>query len=249
MTDVKPGDRVAYVNAGVGAYSEKRNVPADKLVPVPDSVSDEAAATLIFKALTAQYLLRKTHRVEPGDLIVVHAAAGGVGLIACQWAKRLGVNVIGTVGSEEKAELAKAHGCAHVINYKTENFVERVKEITDGKGVPVVYDSVGKTTFMDSLDCLQRRGTMVSFGNASGPVDPFSPGILSAKGSLYLTRPSMNDYAADVQEYQASARALFDVIKSGVKIPINQKYALKNIAQAHKDLEGRKTKGSSILIS
>ena len=245
----KKGDRVGYAYRPIGAYAEYRVFSADRLIKIHNEVSDEQAAAALLKGMTAEYLLLRTFPVQKGQTILFHAAAGGVGLIACQWAKRLGVNVIGTVGSEEKAELAKAHGCAHVINYKTENFVERVKEITDGKGVPVVYDSVGKTTFMDSLDCLQRRGTMVSFGNASGPVDPFSPGILSAKGSLYLTRPSMNDYAADVQEYQASARALFDVIKSGVKIPINQNYALKNIAQAHKDLEGRKTKGSSILIS
>jgi NADPH2:quinone reductase len=246
---LKAGDRVCYATRPLGAYVEYRTLPEDRLIKIPDDITDEQAAAALEKGMTAEYLLRRTFPVQKGQTILFHAAAGGVGLIACQWAKSLGVNVIGTVSSEEKAKLAKENGCAHVIIYSKENFVERVKEITDGKGVPVVFDSVGKDTFMGSLDCLQRRGMMVSFGNASGPVDPFPPAILSAKGSLYLTRPSMNDYTHELNEYQQSAKDLFDVMRSGaVKVPIRQRYALKNVAQAHRDLEGRKTTGSSILV-
>lgn len=246
---LKKGDRVAYATRPIGAYAEFRTMAEDRLVKIPDGVTDEHAAAVMLKGMTAEYLLRRTFTVQKGQTILFHAAAGGVGLIACQWAKSLGVTVIGTVSSEEKAKLAKENGCAHVIIYTKENFVNRVKEITDGKGVPVVYDSVGKTTFMDSLDCLQPRGTMVSFGNASGPVDPFPPGILSAKGSLYLTRPSMNNYTEEAHEYQKSASDLFAVMKSGaVKIDVRQKYALKDAAQAHRDLESRKTTGSSIFV-
>jgi NADPH:quinone reductase len=247
---LKKGDRVGYATRPIGAYVEYRIMAEDRLIKIPDGISDEQAAAALEKGMTAEYLLHRTFPVQKGQTILFHAAAGGVGLIACQWAKSLGVTVIGTVSSEEKAKLAKENGCEHVIIYTRENFTERVREITDGKGVPVVYDSVGKTTFLDSLDCLSPRGMMVSFGNASGPVDPFPPGILSQKGSLYLTRPSMNNYTEELHEYQQSAKDLFAVMKSGaVKIDVRQKYALKDAAQAHRDLESRKTTGSSIFIS
>jgi NADPH2:quinone reductase len=247
VTGLKKGDRVAYAG-GPGAYSELRVKPAGRVVKIPDGISDEIAAASMVKGMTAEYLLNRTYPVKKGETILFHAIAGGVGLIACQWAKALGAIVIGTAGSAEKMELAKQHGADHVINYKSEDFVARVKEITNGKGVPVVYDSVGKDTWNGSLDCLQPRGTMVSFGNASGPVDAFSPGTLSTKGSLYLTRPSLWHYTSDDAEYAASAKALFDMIKSGkVKINIDQRYELKNAAQAQRDLESRKTTGSSIL--
>ncbi len=246
---LKKGDRVGYATRPIGAYVVYRAMPEDRLIKLPHDISDEQAAAALEKGMTAEYLLHRTYAVQKGQTILFHAAAGGVGLIACQWAKHLGVTVIGTVGSEEKEKLAKENGCAHVINYSNENFVERVKEITNGRGVPVVYDSVGKDTFMGSLDCLQKRGMMVTFGNASGPVDPVSPLLLTQKGSIYLTRPSMNDYVDDPQEYQESARKLFEVMRSGaVKVDIRQRYALKDAAQAHRDLEGRKTTGSSILI-
>jgi NADPH2:quinone reductase len=249
VTDFAVGDRVGYASRPIGAYAEYRVMPADRLVKIPDEITDEQAAASLLKGMTAEYLLRRTYEVKKGETILFHAAAGGVGLFACQWAKHLGAIVIGTVGSEEKAELAKKNGCTHVINYRTENFVERVREITNGKGVPVVYDSVGQSTFMQSLDCLSPRGVMVSFGNASGPVDPFPPGILSAKGSLYLTRPSMNDYTREPQEYQDSAKALFSVIKSGtVNTPLHQRYALHEARKAHEDLEGRNTTGSSVFV-
>lgn len=242
------GDRVAYASI-LGSYAEERLAPADKLVKLPDSVSDKVAAAIMLKGMTAEYLLLRTFKVKPGDTILWHAAAGGVGLIACQWAKHLGATVIGTVGSDEKAELAKAHGCDHVINYSTENFVERVKEITGGKGVPVVYDSVGKSTWPASLDCLQPLGMMVSFGNASGPIPPVEAGLLSAKGSLFFTRPTLMTYVARRDWLEASAAALFDVVGKGiVKIEINQTYALKDAVQAHIDLEARKTTGSTILL-
>ncbi len=242
------GDRVAYASI-LGSYAEERLAPADKLVKLPDSVSDKVAAAIMLKGMTAEYLLLRTFKVKPGDTILWHAAAGGVGLIACQWAKHLGATVIGTVGSDEKAELAKAHGCDHVINYSTENFVERVKEITGGKGVPVVYDSVGKSTWPASLDCLQPLGMMVSFGNASGPIPPVEAGMLSAKGSLFFTRPTLMTYVARRDWLEASAAALFDVVGKGiVKIEINQTYALKDAVQAHIDLEARKTTGSTILL-
>jgi NADPH2:quinone reductase len=249
VTWVKPGDRVGYAGGPPGAYSEVRNIPADRLVKVPDGISDRQVAAMMLKGMTVQYLIRRTYRVEKGETVLFHAAAGGVGLIACQWLKALGASVIGTVGSDEKAKLAKAHGCDHTIVYTRENFVERVKEITGGKKVPVVYDSVGKDTFMGSLDCLQPRGLLAMFGNGSGPVAAFDLNLLAAKGSLYVTRPSLMVYTAKRQDLEATAKELFDVVKSGkVKIEINQTYALKDAAQAHRDLEGRKTTGSTVLL-
>ena len=249
VTWVKPGDRVAYAGGPPGSYSEVRLIPAQRLVKIPEGVSDKTAAAAMLKGLTTQYLLKQTYKVKPGETVLFHAAAGGVGLIAGQWLKALGVTAIGTVGSDEKAKLAKAHGYDHTIVYTRENFVERVKEITGGKGVPVVYDSVGKDTFMGSLDCLQPRGLLAMFGNGSGPVPPFDLGILAAKGSLYVTRPTLVTYTAKREDLEAGAADLFDVIKSGkVKIEINQTYALKDAAQAHRDLEGRKTTGSTVLL-
>jgi NADPH2:quinone reductase len=249
VTWLKAGDRVGYAGGPPGAYSEVRIIPADRLVKVPDGISDRQVAAMMLKGMTVQYLIRRTYRVEKGETVLFHAAAGGVGLIACQWLKALGATVIGTVGSDEKAKLAKAHGCDHTIVYTRENFVERVKEITGGKKVPVVYDSVGKDTFMGSLDCLQPRGLLAMFGNGSGPVAAFDLNLLAAKGSLYVTRPSLVVYTGKRQDLEATARELFDVVKSGkVKIEINQTYALKDAAQAHRDLEGRKTTGSTVLL-
>jgi len=249
VTDVAPGDRVAYAGGPLGAYAEVRNIPAHRLVKLPEAISFEQGAAMTLQGLTAQYLLRRTYRVQAGDIILIHAAAGGVGLIACQWAKALGATVIGTVGSDEKAALARAHGCDHPIVYTRENFVERVKEITGGEGVPVVYDSIGKDTFMNSLDCLRPLGMMVLFGAASGPVPPFDLGLLAAKGSLYVTRPGIATYIAKREDLVAMAAELFDVVESGkVKIEINQRYALKDAAQAHRDLEARRTTGSTILL-
>jgi NADPH2:quinone reductase len=246
---LKAGDRVAYAGGAPGAYAELRLVPADRLVKVPQGISDQTAAAMMLKGLTTQYLIRSTYRVQAGQTVLFHAAAGGVGLIACQWLKALGVTVIGTVGSEEKAKLAKAHGCDHTIIYTKENFAERVKEITDSKKLPVVYDSVGKDTFMGSLDCLQPRGMLVVFGNGSGPVAAFDLNLLAAKGSLYVTRPSLVTYTAKREDLEGMAAELFDVVKSGkVKIEVNQTYALKDAAQAHRDLEGRKTTGSTVLL-
>ena len=243
------GDRVAYAGGPVGAYAEARVMPTKPLVKLPDGIDDVQAAGMMLQGMTVRYLIRETFRVEPGMTVLWHAAAGGVGLIACQWLNHLGVMVIGTVGSAEKAALAKAHGCHHTVNYSQENFVERVQEITDGKGVPVVYDSVGKDTWDGSLDCLARRGTLVSFGNASGAVPPFAPGTLSAKGSLYLTRPTLMDYTATREELEATAGDLFDVVQSGVvKIEVRQTYPLAEAAKAHADLEGRKTTGSTVLL-
>jgi NADPH2:quinone reductase len=249
VTQVKVGDRVAYTGGPVGAYCELRNMPADRLVVLPEKISFDTGAAMMLKGCTAEYLLRRTYKVQKGDTILFHAAAGGVGLIACQWAKLLGATVIGTVGSDEKAELAKAHGCDHTIVYTRENFVERVKQITGGKGVPVVYDSVGKDTFMGSLDCLQPRGMMVSFGNASGPVPPTDLGILAQKGSLYITRPTLNTYAAKRDDLVDSTKNLFEVVAGGkVKIEVNHRYPLKDAVQAHRDLEARKTTGSTVLV-
>lgn len=249
VTDLKPGDRVAYASAPLGAYAEARLMPADKVVRVPDSISDRDAAAMMLQGMTVEYLVRRTYPVKRGDTVVIHAAAGGIGLIFCQWAKHLGATVIGTVSSDEKAKLAKAHGCDHTIIYTREDFAKRVREITSGAGVPVVYDSIGKDTFEGSLDCLLPRGLMVSFGNASGPVPPFSPAVLGAKGSLYLTRPSLVAYTAARSDLLESAKALFDVVTSGaVKIAVNQTYPLKDAAQAHRDLEARKTTGSTVLI-
>jgi NADPH2:quinone reductase len=248
VTEVKPGDRVAYHSAP-GAYAEQRIVPSWLLAKLPDDISDQQGASMMLKGGTAQYLLRQTYSVQAGDTIVVHAAAGGVGLITCQWAKHLGATVIGTVSSDEKAALAKAHGCDHAIVYTREDFTARVKEITDGKGVPVVYDSVGKDTFMGSLDCLQPRGLMVSFGNASGPPDPLNVLALSQKGSLFLTRPTLGHYTPNHAAVLKVANDLFDVVSSGaVKIEINQTYPLQDAAQAHRDLESRKTTGSTVLM-
>jgi NADPH2:quinone reductase len=249
VTHVKPGDRVAYAGHPPGAYAEARVMPAGPLVKLPDAIDFDTGAAMMLQGMTVQYLLRRTYQVKPGDTVLFHAAAGGVGLIACQWARALGVNLIGTVGSDDKAELAKAHGAAHVINYKRENFVERVKEITGGKGVPVVYDSIGKDTFTGSLDCLSPLGTMVSFGSASGPVPPFSLQELASRGSLFITRPTLFTYVAKREDLEATAKDLFDMVESGkVRIGVNQRYALKDAAQAHIDLESRKTTGSSILL-
>jgi NADPH2:quinone reductase len=247
VTDLAEGDRVSYASPPLGAYSEARVMPAAVVVKVPDGIDDQHAAAMMLQGMTAEYLLRRTYPVKAGDTILFHAAAGGVGLIACQWAKHIGATVIGTVGNEEKAELARAHGCDHPIVYTSEDFVARVKEITDGAGVPVVYDSVGKTTIMGSFDCLAPRGVLALFGASSGPVEPLDPGILAAKGSLYLTRPSLMVYNASRAELVESSSALFDVVASGaVKIEINQTYPLADAAQAHTDLEGRKTTGSTV---
>jgi NADPH2:quinone reductase len=249
VTHVKAGDRVAYSGGAPGAYSEVRVMPAERLLVLPDSIAFDTGAAMMLKGMTAQYLLRQTYKVRSGETVLFHAAAGGVGLIACQWLKVLGATVIGTAGSDEKCALAKAHGADHCINYRKENFVERVKALTGGKGVPVVYDSVGKDTFMSSLDCLQPRGMMVSFGNASGAVGPFELGVLQQKGSLYLTRPTLVTYTAKRDDLAVTSKDLFDVVSSGkVKIEINHRYALKDAAQAQRDLEARKTTGSSVLV-
>ncbi len=243
------GDRIAYAAPPVGAYAEVRLMPADRVVVLPDAISDETGAAMMLQGMTVEYLIRRTYPVKAGETVLLHAAAGGIGLIACQWLKHLGATVIGTVGSPEKAELARAHGCDHPINYREESFVERVKEITGGRGVPVVYDSIGKDTWDDSLDCLQPLGLMVTFGNASGPVPPVNLGILGQKGSLYVTRPTLMTYTAKREDLEASAKALFDVVLSGaVKIEVHQTYPLAEAAQAHRDLEGRKTTGSTILL-
>jgi len=249
VTDFKAGDRVAYASAPIGAYSEVRLYPADRAVKIPEGISFETAAAMMLKGMTVQYLIKRTFKVQPGMTVLWHAAAGGVGLIACQWLKALGVKVIGTAGSDSKAALARDHGCDHTIVYTRENFVERTKEITGGKGVPVVYDSVGKTTFMGSLDCLQPLGMMVNFGSASGAPEPLNLGLLAQKGSLFVTRPTLNTYAAKREDLVAGANDLFDVVKSGkVRIEIAQRYSLKDAAQAHRDLEARKTTGSTILL-
>jgi NADPH2:quinone reductase len=249
VTEFKAGDRVAYCSAPVGAYAEARLYPAEKAVKVPDGISSETAAAMMMKGMTAAYLIRRTFKVQPGMTVLFHAAAGGVGQIACQWLKSLGVKVIGTVGSEDKVAFAKAHGCDHVIVYTSGNFVEAVKEITGGKGVPVVYDSVGKTTFMNSLDCLQPLGTMVMFGNASGVPDPLNVGLLGQKGSLFLTRPTLPAHTSTRNDLLDLANQLFDIVRSGkVKIEIGQRYPLKDAARAHQDLAGRKTTGSSVLL-
>lgn len=247
VTDLKPGDRVCYGSAPLGAYSEARLIPAERLLKLPDGVDDKSAAAMMLKGLTVQYLIRQIYKVKAGDTILLHAAAGGVGLILSQWAKSLGATVIGTVGSDEKAKLAQAHGCAHTINYAREDFVKRVEEITGGKKVPVVYDSVGKDTFLKSLDCLAPTGIAALFGQSSGTVEPFNLGLLAAKGSLFVTRPTLNTYAAKRENLVAMANELFDVVKSGaVKIEVNQTYPLKDAARAHADLAARKTTGSTV---
>jgi len=245
----REGDRVAYPGGPMGSYASHRLFPAARLVHLPDSVDFETAAALMLKACTVESLIRRVFRVEAGQTVLFHAAAGGVGLIACQWLAALGVTVIGTVGSDDKAALARQHGCAHTINYRTEDFVARVKEITGGKGVPVVYDGVGKDTFEGSLDCLSRRGMMVSFGNATGPVAPFSPGLLAQKGSLFLTRPTLMDYIATREDLEASTAAVFAALKAGhIKASINQRFPLAEAAAAHTALESRVTTGQTILI-
>ena len=248
VKEFKVGDHVAYAQP-MGSYAEMCLRPADRLVKIPAGIDDKVAAAIMLKGMTAWYLVRRTYKVKKGDTILVHAAAGGVGQILCQWAKHLGATVIGTVGSDEKAVLAKKAGCKHVIVTSKEKFPERVKAITKGKGVPVVYDGVGKDTFMDSLDCLAPLGLMVSFGNASGAVTQFNPGVLAQKGSLFLTRPTLNTYTATREDLMKAARDLFAVVKNkAVKISINQTYALREAAQAHTDLEARKTTGSTILL-
>jgi NADPH2:quinone reductase len=249
VTEVVVGDRVAYAGRPNGAYAQVRNMPSSILLRLPDSISFETGAAMMLQGLTVQYLFNRTVQLKAGDTILFHAAAGGVGLIAAQWARAIGVNMIGTVGSDAKAALAKAHGCAHVINYNTEDFVERVKQITDGQKVSVVYDSIGKDTFTGSLDCLQPLGMMVSFGSASGPVPDFSLGELAARGSLFITRPTLFAYTAKRADLEAMAADLFQMVGSGkVKIDVHQRYALAEAGQAHTDLESRKTTGSSILI-
>ena len=246
---LKIGDRVAYGSGALGAYADARNFPANRLVKLPKSISDETAAGMMLKGMTVRYLLRATFKVKRGQTILMHAAAGGVGLIMSQWAKALGVKVIGTVSSDEKIEVAKAHGCTYVINNRTEDVAARVREITGGKGVPVVYDGVGQATLMASLDSLAPRGLLVSFGNASGPIAGLNLGLLTARGSLYVTRPTLASYIATDEDFRETANDLIEIVKSGkVKIPINQRYALADVAQAHRDLESGKTTGSTILV-
>lgn len=247
VTTVKPGDRVAYAGP-IGGYAEERLIDADRLVKLPDSISCEAAAAMMLQGMTAHMLLRRVYVVNAGDTILVHAAAGGVGLILCQWASALGASVIGTVSTDEKAEIARAHGCEHPVVYTRQDFVAEVERITRGAKLPVVYDSVGRDTFMRSLDCLAPRGLMVSFGNASGPVEPFSPLLLSQKGSLFLTRPTLFNYIAAREDLEGAAGELFDAVSSGkVRIEIGQRYALKDAAEAHRALEARRTSGSTVL--
>ena len=249
VTDVRSGDRVAYSGGPLGAYSEVRVMPADRLVKLPDGVSEQLAATLMLKGLTVQYLFRQTFPLKGGETILFHAAAGGIGLIACQWARALGVTMIGTVGSDEKAALAKTNGCTHTIVYTRENFVERVKQLTGGKGVPVVYDGVGKDTFPASLDCLSPRGMFVSFGNASGPIAAFDILLLSQKGSLYATRPTLATYTASRPAMLKMSEEMFSLVLGGkLANEARQTYALKDAAQAHRDLESRKTSGATILL-
>ncbi len=249
VTEVAVGDRVAYAGLPPGAYAEKRLIPAHRLIRIPDGISSVQAAAMMLQGMTARYLLRGCYPVRTGDTILIHAAAGGVGLIVCQWARDLGATVIGTVGSEEKAALARSNGCNHPILYKTEDFERRVKEITDGRGVDVVYDSVGQTTFMKSLDCLRPLGMMVSFGQSSGNVPPFDISALGARGSLFLTRPSLMTYTARREDLVAHAEDLFDVVKRGaVTIEVRRTYPLAEAARAHRDLESRGTTGSSVLV-
>jgi NADPH2:quinone reductase len=249
VTSLALGDRIAYGVGALGAYTGMRNMPANRVTKLPASISDETAAGMMLKGMTVRYLLCATYKVQPGETILLHAAAGGVGLILSQWAKALGVTVIGTVGSDEKMAIARAHGCDHVINSSTEDTVARVREITGGKGVPVVYDGVGQATLMTSLDCLSPRGLLVSFGNASGPVKALDLGLLAAKGSLYVTRPTLMTYTASDEDLKETAEDLVAMVAGGkVRIPVNQRYALADAVQAHRDLESRKTTGTTILI-
>jgi NADPH2:quinone reductase len=244
---VKPGDRVAYAGP-IGGYAEQRLIDADRVVKLPDGISAEQAAGMMLQGMTAQMLLRSVFPVHEGDTILVHAAAGGVGLIMCQWAAAIGATVIGTVGTQAKAELARAHGCAHPIVYSRQNFVAEVSKITAGQKLPVVYDSVGRDTFLKSLDCLKVRGLMVSFGNASGPPEPIPPNLLAQKGSLYLTRPTLFHYIATREQLEQSAGELFEMVSTGkIKVEVKQRFALKDAAEAHRQLEARKTTGSTIL--
>lgn len=248
VTALQPGDRVAYASGPVGAYAEVRLMPADRVVKLPETISFEQGAAMMLQGMTVEYLIRRCFRVEPGQTVLFHAAAGGVGLIAVQWLKQLGATVIGTVGSEEKAALARAHGCDHVILYDREDVAKRVRDITGGKGVPVVYDSVGRATLNASLDSLSPRGLLVSFGSASGPITDFNLALLSQKGSLYITRPTMMTYLADHQDMTDSAGLLFDAVARGLKVEVMQRYALKDAAEAHRALEARRTTGSTVLI-
>ena len=249
VVGLEVGDRVAYASPPLGAYSEYRLMPASRLVKLPDNLDDRVAAGTMLKGMTAHYLLRRTFDVGPGTTILLHAAAGGVGLIACQWAKHLGATVIGTVGSEEKAQLAQSHGCDHTILYREEDFVSGVQELTDNSGVDVVYDSVGKETFLPSLDCVKPLGTVALFGQSSGPVEPFNPQILAAKGSLFLTRPTLNDYAKTREDLEWTAGALFDALQKGiVQADINQECYLRDVASAQIELEARTTTGATVLI-
>ena len=249
VKDLTVGDRVAYASPPTGSYAEAKVMPADRLVKIPDNISDEIAAAIMLKGMTVEYLVRRTYNVKAGQTVLFHAAAGGVGLIACQWLKAIGAKVIGTVGSEEKAALAKANGCEHTILYREENFVDKVKEITNGEGVPVVYDGIGKDTALKSLDCLSPLGMLVVFGNSSGNAPPIETGLLAAKGSLFLTRPTLMTYNAKREDLVESAQQLFNMVSSGkVNISINARYDLKDAAQAHKDLESRKTTGSTLLM-
>lgn len=249
VSTLQVGDRVAYATVAPGSYAGLRVMPAERLLKIPAGVSDRQAAAMMLKGLTAQYLIRRTYPVKRGQTVLFHAIAGGVGLIACQWLKHLGATVIGTVGSEAKATLAREYGCDHVIVYTREDFVTRVRAITQGEGVPVVYDAVGKDTFMKSLDCLQPFGLLASFGQASGPIPPLDVGVLAAKGSLYVTRPTLGTYAAKRADLELMANELFDVVAAGhVRIDETREYALADAAQAHRDLEGRRTTGSIVLI-
>ena len=249
VSDLEVGQRVGYASGPVGSYAEARLMPAGRVVALPDGIDDRQAAAIMLKGMTAHYLLRRTFRVKAGDTILIHAAAGGVGLLVCQWAKHLGATVIGTVGTDEKARAAAANGCDHPIVYTRENFTERAREITGGEGVDVVYDSIGKDTFVGSLDCLKPLGMMVTYGNASGPVAAFDCGMLAAKGSLFLTRPTLMTYTAKREDLVSAAKELFDVVLGGqVKITVGQTYPLSETAQAHRDLEARKTSGSTLLI-
>ena len=249
VTTLQAGDRIAYGVGALGAYAGMRNLPANRISKIPAGISDETAAGMMLKGMTVRYLLRATYEVKAGETILLHAAAGGVGLILSQWAKALGATVIGTVGSALKVQIAKAHGCDHVIDTSSENAVARVREITGGKGVPVVYDGVGQATLMTSLDCLKPRGLLVSFGNASGPVKSFDLGLLAARGSLYVTRPTLMTYTASDEDLKETAADLMAMVASGkVRIPVNQRYALADAVQAHKDLESRKTTGTTVLI-
>ena len=249
VSEVRPGDRVGYCVAGLGAYAERRLAPAAKLIPLPDAISFEQAAGMLLKGMTAEYLIRRCHPVRAGEHVLFHAAAGGVGLIACQWLAKLGANVIGTAGDEAKAALAKAHGCAEVILYRDEDVAKRVRELTGGRGVSAAFDSVGRATFRGTLDSLAPRGMFVSFGNASGPVEPFPPGLLAEKGSLFFTRPTLMAYCADPAEMRESAAALFAAVADGLKAEVRRRFPLRDAAAAHRALEARETVGATVLLA